>query len=61
MGKKCFFSCLDKHLNIVWGVLPACRHVAEVDHVSQGRHDRVKEEAQSKKDEEMLSPWLQNR
>ena len=49
-------SCLCKHLNLVRGVVLASSHVAEVDHVAKGGHNRVEEEAQSQKDEEMLSP-----
>ena len=47
MGKRYLYSCLCKHLNLVRGVILASGHVAEVDHVSYGRHDGVEEEAQS--------------
>ena len=59
MDKRYLYSCLGKHLNLVRGVVLASCHVAEVDHVAEGGHNRVEEEAQSQKDEEMFSPRLQ--
>ena len=43
--KMYLYSCLGKHLNLVRGVVLASGHVAEVDHVAEGGHNRVEEEA----------------
>ena len=39
--------------------IPASSHVAEVEQVAEGGDDRVEEEAQPQKQQELVSPRLQ--
>ena len=54
-----FLSCLGKHLDLVRCGIPASSHVAEVEQVAEGGDDRVEEEAQPQKQQELVSPRLQ--
>ena len=53
------YSCLGKHLNLMRCGILASSHVAEVEQVAEGGDDRVEEEAQPQKQQELFPPRLQ--